>query len=471
MTKLIQTLSQLSEAGIGVLQGADQTFSGVCTDTRTLNPGQLFVALSGEHFDGHDYLHTAIEKGACAVVVEKAHDLPISQFIVEDSVQALGHIAARQRQQFKGKVVGITGSCGKTTIKGMLQSILKAQGGCIATQGNFNNHIGVPLTLMRLDNAVNYAVVEAGASGLGEIRYLTGLIAPDVALISNIMPAHVEGFGSIEAIADEKFEIYGGENHHSEAVVNLDDGFAPYCIEKLSGRKVLGFSRSPSAAQKAISEGVISAAICAENIVINDQASASFDLACYGDTTLKGTRTQVHLSVLGEHNVANALAAGACAMSLGLQSEPIKIGLQAFGGDPGRMQCRTGINGVNVVDDTYNANPGSMRAAIDYLAQFRKNILICGDMGELGDGAVAMHEEIGHYAKAQGISQLYTTGVLAANIAKGYGEQAQHFAEQQDLIASLKQHLCEGALVLIKGSRSARMENIVNAISVSEEGH
>jgi len=449
-------LLALARKDIGVLVGDDCNFSRISIDSRTIEAGDVFLALKGENFDGHNYLEQAKDKGAIAYIVEHTIDTTLPFLVVDDTTKALGDIAAEHRRGFSGKVVAITGSSGKTTVKGMLRAICEASGTCLSTQGNFNNHIGVPLTLLRLNNNYQYAVVEAGTSGEGEIHYLTEIIDPDIALVVNVMPAHLEGFGSVEAIAREKASIYGGASGRSEVVVNLDDANRGILMEQLGAREITGFSIS------ADSRFPVKELVKASDLRLDALQRASFSV------TVGAERLDIRLAVFGEHNVQNALAAIACAVRLGVDSAHIKSGLEAYSGDTGRMQTVKGINGATVIDDSYNANPGSMKAAIDYLAGFDCSVLVCGEMGELGSASSSLHREIGEYAKDKGIAQLFCVGSKTKDVAEAFGCQAHVFDNKALLVDALKPQLAPNMVVMVKGSRSSKMETIVEAVTQTE---
>lgn len=454
-------LSDLQARGIGRLVGDDVVFSGVSTDTRSIVAGDLFIALRGEHYDAHDFLPTAVEKKAVAVVVEEECALSVPRLVVEDTVLALGAIAEFYRESFLGEVIAITGSCGKTTVKGMLHSILSLEGDCIATQGNYNNHIGVPLTLFRLSLQAKYAIIEAGTSGPGEIAYLTQLIKPDVSLVTNVMPAHLEGLGSVSRIAEEKSHIHSYAGTRL-SVVNFDDAAANTMLEKLAGRALLGFSQD---AKNPLLKHLKAADkfLIAEDIHSDALGRASFDLVS-NDGALPAS-----LSVLGKHNVANALAAAACALAVGVAPSIVVNGLAGYGGEKGRMQVKKGRGGFTVIDDTYNANPGSMKAAIDFLSSQVEGVLVSGSMGELGEDSEKYHKEIGQYAKTKGLKHLFTVGGDAGYIASAFGEGAFHFANKESLVEALNLLQEKVAVVLVKGSRSTKMETVVAALVSSEE--
>ncbi len=450
----------LAEKNIGRLVGNDCEFARLNTDTRSIEEGDLFVALKGERFDAHEMLGQAAEKGACALVVEHEASLKLPQLVVDNTTAALGGIAAQYRQQFSGKVVAITGSCGKTTVKGMLDAICSEAGACMSTRGNFNNHIGVPLTLSRLNTSFDFAVVEAGTSNPGEIGYLTELIQPDVAVVTNVMPAHLGGFGSLSAVAREKSAIYGGEKSDAIAVVNLDDKNLDILSAHLSGRRVIGFTLNDSAAPEALR---LNGCVSLVNASVNALGCYSF-VAKYGSDGAEENKVSISLPLIGMHNLANALAAIATAIAIGISVDHIKTGLEKFTGEAGRMQVKRGINGATVIDDSYNANPGSVKAAIDAVAGWEESILVCGDMAELGEDSQRLHQEVGEYAKSKKIKTVMTVGVESEALSKAF-DGGVHFSNKVALEEVLKPHLNEKSLVLIKGSRSAAMETVVRTIT------
>lgn len=454
-------LSKCAAATTGTLINGDCEFSRLSTDTRSIKLGDLFVALRGERFDAHAFLQQAAEAGACALVVERADEsLPLPQLVVQDTTKALGQIGAAKRAEFKGVLVAITGSSGKTTVKGMLASILANCGTVKATRGNLNNHIGVPLTLMTLQAEDQFAVVEMGANGLGEIAYLASLANPAVALVNNVMPAHLEGFGSIRGVAQEKGQIYGPVRAGRNAVINLDDDFADYFIEQSVGSRRWGFSANDLRAD--MPEGMT--LVLARDIALDDLGCATFNLEINKETT------PVQLAVMGRHNVSNALAAATCAFAAGASAQAVQQGLASFRGEPGRMQLCSAWNGATLVDDTYNANPGSVRAAIDFLSNRKQpTLLVLGNLGELGDEAVQSHAALGVYARQKGVGRLVTCGHLAKEATTAFGDNAKHFESQSELADWLKQQLPASAVVLVKGSRSSRMENIVKALCQAGE--
>ena len=445
-------LSIVAKATQAKLIGADGEFTSVGTDSRNVLPGQLFVALKGEHFDGHDFARQAIAGGAAAVLVDHEILDAIPALVVKDTYKALGELASYQRNQMNLPLVAITGSNGKTTVKEMLASILRAA--CqhpeqvLATQGNLNNHIGLPLTLLKLQQQHRYAVAEMGMNHSGEISYLSHIAQPNVAVINNAASAHIGELGSLEAIANAKAEIFDGLEADGVAVINADDDFAPLWKAAATSHKVISFGLKNKA-----------------DVSAHYHLEASNSLI---EIKMQQNKFEVKLPVPGLHNVSNALAATAAALALGITQEAIVQGLENFVGIPGRLQHLAGINGSLVIDDSYNANPGSMKAAIDVLlSQAGEKILVLGDMGEMGEGAEALHADIGCYAKAGGVNALLTVGMLSAKITQAFGSRARHYESVEDLKADLVAHMSPNTAVLVKGSRFMKMERIVKAITVS----
>ena len=439
------SLSALCECFGGDLINSDYAFSSISTDTRSVNSGDVFVALKGPRFDAHDYVHDAVAAGAAAIVVDHRIDtLSVPQWIVSDTTIALGDIARLQRENFAGDLVAITGSSGKTTVKGMLLSIFQyafGRASVFATHGNLNNHIGVPLSLLSLTDQHQYAVIEMGASGMDEIAYLTHMAKPQVALVNNVMSAHVEGFGSIDNIAIAKGEIYDSLRYDGVAIINADDTYASQWLSQNAHRTCITFSTDKNT----------SADIFAENITLNKKGCAEFSLS------LKDKVLPVSLRVLGAHNVANAIAAVACAYAVNVDPQKIVAGLQAYNGDAGRLQLFEGYRQALVIDDAYNANPGSVAAAIDVLASMSgETVLVLGDMGELGADSQELHKAVGRYALEKNIQHVVAFGELAGLAAESFGSQSC-FLDMTQLIQYVKDKANNNMVFLIKGSRSARM--------------
>jgi UDP-N-acetylmuramoyl-tripeptide--D-alanyl-D-alanine ligase len=454
----MMTLAEAAMAMAGTLHGIDRHFIGVSTDTRALKPGEVFLALKGERFDALDFVTAACRAGAAGAVVG-AGDVPpmppgTSVIRVDDTRAALGRLAAYWRKRFAGTLVALTGSNGKTTVKDMIAAVLQAQcadpARVLATEGNLNNDIGVPLTLLRLREPHRYAVVEMGMNHAGEIRYLTGLARPDVALVNNAGTAHIGMLGSREAIARAKGEIYEGLDDRGIALINADDAHAGMWRELNAHRTVLDFALDVPAA---ITGTYTGHALHSDIRVQTPRGAARF-----------------RLGVPGVHNVRNAIAAAAAGVALGVAPETIALGLGGFRGPKGRMQQSAGRRGCTLIDDTYNANPDSTLAAIAVLAGQRgKRILVLGDMGELGAEAMAQHRAVGTAARAAGIECLFALGELSAATVEAYGAGGRHFDAIDALIDAVASELVPGATVLVKGSRFMRMERVVQALGADAQ--
>jgi UDP-N-acetylmuramoyl-tripeptide--D-alanyl-D-alanine ligase len=453
----MMTLAEAANAMQGTLNGPDATITGIATDSRRMEHGALFFALTGPHFDGHEFVASAARNGARAAVVTQSVSAGLPEIVVADTRIALGRLAAYWRQKFSVAVVAVTGSNGKTTVKEMVAEIMSRVGPTVKTRGNLNNDIGVPLTLFQIGDDTRFAVVEMGANHVGEIAYLSNLAKPDVALVNNAMAAHLEGFGSIEDVVRAKGEIYGALEADGTAIVNLDDAHADAFLAMAAGHTIRTFALKKSA-----------------DITVS---GGRVDYEFQGDQCV--TRFQIHtaagdidvsMPLLGEHNVCNALAATTAARAVGAAPEHIAAGLGAMTAVSGRLQVKRGIRGLRIVDDTYNANPSSVAAAITVLAAAGgQRLMVLGDMGELGADAVQLHAEAGERAKAAGVDILIGVGPLSKAAVDAFGDNGQHFPQLESLLSSLddifgKDHL-EGKTVLIKGSRSMRMERVVEALA------
>ncbi len=453
----MMTLHEAARAIGAQAQGADAGFSGVSTDSRSIAAGELFVALKGDKFDGHAYVEDVLARGAAGALVTQdfaaTHpELPL--IAVTDTRLALGALAAHWRGRFAIPLLGVTGSNGKTTVKEMCAAILRAQYGgtdCVlATAGNLNNDIGLPLTLLKLRRTHRAAVIEMGMNHTGEIDYLTRLAAPTVALVNNAQRAHLEGLGSVQDVALAKGEIFAGLAADGVAVFNADDAQAEIWRELSRERRQLTFGLEHAADVRGQFAG--------------HGLGGELQLA-----TPQGA-IAVTLAVPGSHNARNACAAAAATLAAGASAAAVKQGLESFAGVKGRLQRRSGRNGALVVDDSYNANPDSMRAAVDVLASVPgKRILVMGDMGEAGAAAGQFHDEIGGYAKSHGIDRLLCLGDLSVAAAANFGEGGQHFPRVEDLLKALLGELDAQTTVLVKGSRFMRMERVVAAIT--DEGN
>jgi UDP-N-acetylmuramoyl-tripeptide--D-alanyl-D-alanine ligase len=443
-------LSELARALNAPMVGADVNVLSVGTDSRNIASKQLFVAIKGERFDGNTFAPEAIKLGAAAALVSDQEINVSPAVLVEDTRLALGVLAHYWRQKFHLPVVAVTGSSGKTTVKEMIVAILNvAKGQVLSTKGNLNNDIGMPLSLLNIRPEHTCAVIEMGMNHLGEIRYLTKLACPQVAVINNAGTAHIGELGSREAIAQAKGEIFEGLAKEGIAVINADDRFADYWHSLNQGRKVITFGLNKPAD------------VAAEYAVLDGAMQIRL-------TTPEGL-LEFNLSALGKHNVSNALAASAVAVALGVANESIAQGLSQFDGVKGRLHLYAGYQQAVVIDDTYNANPDSMKAAIDVLAQqdsagHKKLIFVMGDMAELGNESNGMHAEIGQYAKKSKVSMLFTFGNLSKLASEAFGEDSRHFNSLETLVASVKAEMQKDTCVLVKGSRSMKMERVVEAI-------
>jgi len=451
------SMMRLSEAAamLGVpFSGPDAEVERVSTDSRSIQPGDLFIALRGEKFDGGAFAAQALQQGAVGVVLDAAQAPEIATAIrVDDTRLALGRLAAAWRQRFAIPVVAITGSNGKTTVKEMLAAILRVEAAADAavlhTEGNLNNDIGLPLMLLRLRDTHQFAVLEMGMNHAGEIDYLTRLARPDVAVVNNALTAHIGFLGSVENIARAKGEIFNGLSGAGIAVFNADDAHAWLWREANARRCVIDFGlRHPA--------------------VVRGQYRHSL----YGSVLtliLPNAEFEVHLQVPGEHNVMNALAAAATAFALDVSHRSIVTGLSDFGGVKGRLQRKPALHGSTFIDDTYNANPDSVKAALMVLAQQPgKKVLVLGDMGELGADAAAMHAQIGLAAREAGVDRLLALGELSRETVGAFGAGAMHFERIQELLAELENELTSDTTVLVKGSRFMQMERVVQSFM---EGH
>lgn len=471
-------LSEIANKVGGRLQGEDRTIDAIATDTRAL-PAQgsaLFVALKGERFDGHDHVGKAAQAGVAAALVSRAVEADLPQVAVADTERALAALAASLQADRKAKVFAITGSNGKTSVKTLLLSILKQVAGkaAYANPGNRNNEIGLPLAVIDAPEDADFAVYEMGAGKPGDIAYLTNIARPDVALVNNIAPAHLERMGSLLGVADTKAAIYDALPADGVAVINADDAFAPYFAERAHGRRILRFGLDASA-----------------DLFARDirPTGAGMRFALVSPSG----EAEVELNLPGRHNVSNALAAAALALGANVSLQDIVAGLQAARSVAGRLISHALDHGVQLIDDSYNANPGSLNAAIDTLAgQGGESWLVLGDMRELGADAEALHAEAGRRAKSAGIARLYALGALSAAAAKAFGEGAKSFESHAALADALRadlQDFADGAAalanaagvagadaapirlrVLVKGSRGSAMDRIVTALLPNGEG-
>lgn len=450
----MERLSDVARRIGASLHGTDAVFSRVITDTRQLQPGDLFVALRGDRFDGHDYVARAMSLGAVGALVSRIVDGGGSQLLVADTLDGLQRYAQSWRKDFDIPVIGITGSTGKTTTKQMVAAVVAARGPVLATVGNLNNHIGVPLTLLTLRAEHRTAVIEMGASGPGEIALLARLAQPQIGIVTQAGDAHLEGFGSREGVAHAKGELFAAIANQTAggvAIINADDAYAPLWRQLAGNAAVLSFGFAESAEVRA------------EDLVcVPEHApeATAFTLVA----PVGGAR--IELALPGLHNVQNALSAAAVGIALNLGIEQIAKGLANVEPVAGRLNWKTTREGARLLDDSYNANPTSLRAALDLLASLPgQRWLVLGEMRELGPDAASIHEDAGRAARSLGIDRLYTLGEMASHAADGYGDTADSYEQLDDLVAVLKDQLAEGVTVLVKGSRGARMERVVAALT------
>jgi UDP-N-acetylmuramoyl-tripeptide--D-alanyl-D-alanine ligase len=448
------SLSKAAAATNSNFIGEDIIFSGCSTDSRTIEDGNLFIALTGEHFDGHDYVSIAEKNGASSLMLERevSNTKPVLQ--VKDTRKAMGLLAKSWREEISIPLVAITGSNGKTTVKEMVSSILSVISEVHATTGNLNNDIGVPLTLFGLDKNHQYAVVEMGANHPGEIKWLSAIAQPNVAVITQCAPAHLEGFGSVDGVAKAKAEIYSGLQSSDTAIINADDEYADYWKESCEHLNQLSFGIESENAD-----------VRANNIKsLSESASIQFELNCDQGAI------EIMLPLCGEHNVMNALAAAACCLSLDISLVTIKSGLENMLPVKGRLQIKMGKKGSRIIDDTYNANPSSLEAALKVLSHYKgARYLVLGDMGELGDTEIELHKDAGELAKQLGIDKLFTLGELSINALQGFGSDSFYFETHNELNEALLNYLDEDVTVLVKGSRAMQMERVVNALTEGQE--
>ncbi len=454
---MMMLLSQVAQVLGGELIGKDIEFSTVATDSRSIVAGDLFVALHGDTFDGSQFVSLAVEKGAVAALVNAAsyhgEKMPCPLVLVKDTRLALGKLSGYWRDQFAIPVIGITGSNGKTTVKEMLGAILGVAAGgveaVLVTQGNFNNDIGMPLTLLKLRKQHRYAVIEMGMNHTGEIEYLTRLVSPDVAIINNAGSAHIANLGSLQAIAQAKGEIFAGLTKKGVVIINADEKFAPMWRVLAGNHTSIEFAVETPAA--------VSCTWQVTGFVTHIEAQTP------------AGNFAVNLHVPGKHNVLNAMAATAAAIALDIAPGVIAAGLDKFSGVAGRLQCKPALNGAIVIDDSYNANPASLLAAIQVLTQVSgKKILVLGDMGELGIEASTMHKEMGLKARELGVDKMFALGELSRYAVNEFGAGAQHFESIEALLDVLLLELDKNCTVLVKGSRFMKMERIVKELVVGE---
>ena len=446
---MMMRLAELAAMLAAPLRGADVGFDTVNTDTRNIRSGDLFVALKGERFDAHAFVAEAAKAGAVAALVEHAVAAAIPQIVVGSTLEALATLGAHWRGRFNIPLIALTGSNGKTTVKEMLASILRAQAGgdsVLATRGNLNNHIGVPLMLLELREAHRYAAIEMGMNHPGEIAQLATIGQPTVALVNNAQREHMEFMASVEAVARENAAVFEALPVDGTAVVNADDAYADYFREAAGAHRIVDFGLEQPAA---ISGGYVLKNLSSEIRLRTPAGEAALTLA-----------------IPGLHNVRNALAACACAHAVGITPAVMRVGLENFRPFTGRLQVKRALNGATVIDDTYNANPDSVRAAIDVLARCAPpTLLVLGDMGEVGDQAAAFHQEIGAYAHSRQVSALCAFGEHTAAAVEAFGAAATKSDSIEELLDAVRAGATPHTTVLVKGSRFMRMERVVQALT------
>jgi UDP-N-acetylmuramoyl-tripeptide--D-alanyl-D-alanine ligase len=472
LTELAQALSAVIKQS-AVIKDADTQADEIQaqrinTDTRTIQQGDVFLALRGDNFDGHNYLKQAQTNGAIAAIVDDQYvadqtllnsSLPL--LVVTDTLLALGQASLWNRQKFTEPLIAITGSAGKTSVKSMASHMMQLLGDCWATQGNFNNHIGAPLTLLGLEPQHKAAVIELGASGAGEIAYTAQFAKPDVVILTNVSSAHLEGFGSIEIIMRTKGEIIDALAGNGCAILNADDIFYTDWVLRAGSRKVLSFGIENYAD------------VMAKNIICDERGSR-FDVVYQQ----QGVACEVPL--LGQHNVLNALSAIAAGLALGLELEKIVLQFKTLPMVDGRLQWVDGEGQIRILNDSYNASPASVKAAIDVLALWQEKAwLVLGDMAELGDDSAAIHAEIGEYAQQKGIANFVATGTACRDAIAAFTQtlasqetanrRAHWFEKQSELLSYINEHKQPDQVFLVKGSRSAGMDKVVTALSL--KGH
>ena len=447
-------LAEAAAALGGRASGGDALFTGVSTDSRSLRKGDLFVALRGERFDGHEFLKAAAAARAAATMVDNRYrgEYPVPALVVEDTKRALGDLARYWRARFQPALVAICGSNGKTTVKEMLAAILRAHAGTgeqahavLATRGNLNNDIGLPLTLLGLRHTHRWCAIELGMNHKGEIAYLAGIARPTAALVNNAQREHLEFMRSVEEVAAENASVYEALPADGVAVINADDAHAPFFRSRAGKRCTVEFG---------LEQGAVSGRYKLERLMSELRVRTP---AGEADATL---------AIPGIHNVRNALAAAACAHAVGIKTSTIAEGLTAFRPYTGRLQVKRAASGATVIDDSYNANPDSVRAAIDVLASSpAPTALVLGDMGEVGERGAEFHREVGEYARAKGVTQLLAMGDATRETVSAFGQGARHFAAVDELVREI-----QARTILVKGSRFMKMERVVAALTGTTEG-
>ncbi|MEQ1558002.1 MAG: UDP-N-acetylmuramoyl-tripeptide--D-alanyl-D-alanine ligase [Methyloglobulus sp.] len=443
-------LSEIAKIVQGEHIGADVAIASVSIDTRAIQSGELYVAIKGHQFDGNDFVDKAEQVGAGAAILHKGVSTNLPHVLVNDTRLALAELAGSWRDKADVKVVGITGSNGKTTVKEMVAAILGVAGVVLYTKGNLNNDIGVPLTLLRLQDEHRFAVIEMGANHSGEIAYTSQYVKADVVILNNAGAAHIEGFGSLDGVAKAKGEIIETLKSEGTAVLNKDDKYFEYWKELAGERKILSFG---------LDEGADVSARKIQTKIVENRFATTFELF----TT--DAAVNINLQLAGQHNVLNALAATAAGLALGLNIEQIKQGLEHIKPVTGRMQALVGRLGNTVIDDTYNANAASLKVGLEVLAQCKgQHWVVLGAFGELGAESPKIHEEMGELISSKGVVRLLAIGSDAKNTVRVFGKGATFFDSQDELIGTLKAELKGDETILIKGSRAQRMENVAAAL-------
>ena len=497
ISKAAELLGCTDLVGNGLAGNAEVKFQGITTDSRQVVPGMLFAALAGQSFDGHDYIDAAVEDGAVGVIVSRDVTASVPVLQVEDMLAALAVLAKYWRQQCPARCIGITGSNGKTTVKEMIASILRQSGNVLATEGNFNNELGVPLTLFGLHPLHNYAVIEMGAAHPDDVAYLADIAQPEVGLITNIARAHLQGFGSLENVARAKGKLYAALPVNGTAIMNSAEPWLELWQEMNNAGSVQYFNGETGRRDSVDPQNDHSLKAGTTQDVSLERAGSADD-GSLQDAGFRGNVTARHdgqgvtarhagpdtiistpsgefklsLPLPGDHNLTNALAATAVCLAMEVPLDDIKVGLECVKPVPGRLNLQRSVSGWTVIDDTYNANPASLYAALQVLStQDGEPWLVLGDMKELGGESRKMHAELGEAAQTFGVKRLYALGEASEAAADAFGPDAYHFENRDSLIKALQNDLHAGVVCLVKGSRSMGMEHVVNAISGKHTGH
>lgn len=444
------TLTGLAKQLDGQLIGADASFHRLSTDTRSIAPGDAYLALVGERFDGNDFVTQAEDRGAAAAIVSRDAESSLPLLRVANTHNALASIAKENRLRSEAKIIALTGSQGKTTVKEMLAAILQLEASTLYTQANLNNTIGVPLTLLQLDSTHRYAVLEMGANAGGEIAFSVAAALPHIALITNASDAHIEGFGSLQGIVRAKGEILDTLGAEGTAILNADDPNVNDWITRAGESHIVLFSFANEDGRSTY---------FAKQVTLAENGRVSFMLhSPLGAIEIK-------LQMLGKHNAFNAIAAAAAAIEAGASLDSVREGLSSVAPVSGRLNPLSGLRGSMLIDDSYNASPSSFRAAIDVLMTCRGDkVLLAGDMKELGPDEAAAHAEVGKYARSAGVKKLLAVGDLSRETVSAFGEGAIHFASQEQLINACEAMASDQMTFLIKGSRGAKMDSVVDAL-------